>query len=188
MTLAHEGYAGHHTELSIKEARPLREQGHLECCLALINSPSCVVAEGIAVRALDVLMSEEEQIRWHAEELFPRAGFTQLDAAREHAIGRVMDDLGGVWDNAAFLLHDQHRSATEVSAYFQHYGLRRDKESDKAVEFLSAPLSRSYIFTYSYGGKLLDALFAAKGDAVQWFTRLLTEAVTPSQIRAWLAH
>ena len=187
-TLAHEGYAGHHTELSIKDARLLQAQGRLEQCLAFINAPSCVVAEGIAVRALDVLLSEEEQIRWHAEEIFPRAGYTHLDAAREHAIDRVMRDLSDVWDNAAFLLHDQHQSKAAVSAYFQRYGLHREPEADKAVEFLSDPLSRSYIFTYGYGGKLLDTLFAAKGDAVHWFRRLLTESVTPSQIRAWITH
>jgi hypothetical protein len=184
-TIAHEGYAGHHTELSIKDARLLRKQGHLENCIAFINAPSCVVAEGIAVRALDVLLSEEDQIRWHDEEIFPRAGYTHLNAAREYAIAKIMRPLADVWDNAAFLLHDQHQSKAEVSAYFQRYGLRRANEADKAVEFLSSPLSRSYVFTYSIGGKLLDALFAAQGNADHWFTRLLTEPVTPSQIRAW---
>jgi hypothetical protein len=184
-TIAHEGYGGHHTELSIKDARLLQAQGHLEHSLAFINAPSCVVAEGIAVRALDVLLSDEEQIRWHADEIFPRAGYAQLNAAREHAIDKAMRALAGVWDNAAFLLHDQHQSKAEVSAYFQRYGLRRANEADKAVEFLSSPLSRSYVFNYSAGGKLLDALFAAQGKVDHWFTRLLTESVTPSQIRAW---
>ena len=95
--------------------------------------------------------------------------------------------LAGVWDNAAFLLHDQHQSKAEVSAYFQRYGLRRANEADKAVEFLSSPLSRSYAFTYSIGGKRFHALFAAQGNIDFWFTRLLTEPVTPSQIRAWTA-
>jgi hypothetical protein len=184
-TIAHEGYPGHHTELSIKDARLLRAQGQLENCIAFINAPSCVIAEGIAVRALDVLLSDEEQIRWHAAEIFPRAGYTHLDATREHAIDKVMRSLAGVWDNAAFLLHDQHKSKAEVSAYFQRYGLRRANEADKSVEFLSSPLSRSYVFTYSIGGKLLDALFAAQGKVDHWFTRLLSEPVTPSQIRAW---
>jgi len=186
-TIAHEGYAGHHTELSIKEVRLLRAQGHLEHSLAVINAPSCVVAEGIAVRALDVLLSDEDQIRWHAEEIFPRAGYTHLDAAREHAIDQAQRPLAGVWNNSAFLLHDQHKSNAEVSAYFQHYGLRRANEADKAVEFLSSPLSRSYVFNYDHGGKLLDALFAAQGNVDHWFTLLLTESVTPSQIRAWTA-
>jgi hypothetical protein len=185
--ISHEGYPGHHTELAIKDARLLQLRGQMEYCLTLINAPSGVVAEGIAVRALDVLLSDEEQIRWHAEEIFPRAGLAHLDAGREHAIVRIMRQLGGVWDNAAFLLHDQHLSTTEVSAYFQRYALRREKEADKAVEFISDPLSRSYVFTYSYGGKLLDALFDARGDTAQWFTRLLTEPVTPGQIRAWIS-
>ena len=185
--IAHEGYAGHHTELTLKEMQLLRAQGRSEHCLVFLNAPSCVIAEGIAVRALDALLTSAEQIRWHADEIFPRAGFTHLDAAREHAISRAIDQLDDVWDNAAFLLHDQQQSPAEVSAYFQRYGLRTEKEAAKAVEFLSDPLSRSYVFTYGYGGKLLDALFAAKGNAAAWFTRLLTEAVTPSQVRAWLA-
>ncbi len=184
-TIAHEGYPGHHTELAIKEARLLRARGHGEQCVVLLNAPSCVVSEGIAVRALDVLLSEEEQIRWHAEEIFPRAGMAHLNAEREHAIARISRRLRGVWDNAAYLLHDQHLSEAEVSAYFQRYGLRRAKEADKAVKFIADTLLRSYVFSYSYGGKLLDALFAARDDAAQWFARLLTEPVTPSQIRAW---
>jgi uncharacterized protein YjbI with pentapeptide repeats len=100
-----------------------------------------------------------------------------------------MADLSGANLNEAHLneasLLKANLSKAEVSAYFQRYGLRRPNEADKAVEFLSSPLSRSYVFTYSIGGKLLDALFAAQGNADFWFTRLLTEAVTPSQIRAW---
>jgi hypothetical protein len=187
-TLAHEGYPGHHTELSIKEARLFRAQGQLESCLSFMNMPSCLVAEGIAVRALDVLLPPDEQIRWHAEEIFPRAGRAHLNAEREHQIDRAMRRLAGVWDNAAFLLHDQHQGKDEVSAYFRQYSLRREKEVDKAVEFISTPLSRSYVFNYRLGGVLLDELFAAKGNAPYWFTRLLTEPVTPGQIRAWLAN
>ena len=188
ITLAHEGYPGHHTELSIKDARLLHAQGQMENCVAFINAPSCVVAEGIAVRALDVLMSEEDQIRWHADEIFPRVGYTHLDAAREHAIDKVTDILSGVWDNAAFLLHDQHQSKAEVNAYFQRYGLFRPGEAERAVTFISDPLSRSYVFNYDTGGKLLDALFAAQGNVDHWFTRLLTEPVTPQQIRTWTTH
>jgi hypothetical protein len=187
-TLAHEGYPGHHTELSIKDARLFRAQGRLENCLSFMNMPWCLVAEGIAMRALDMLLSPEEQIRWHAEEIFPRAGVSHLNAEREYQIEQAMRWLDGVWDNAAFLLHDQHRSKAEVSAYFQRYGLQRENEAAKAVEFISTPLQRSYVFNYRLGGVLLDELFAAKGNAQHWFTRLLTEPVTPGQIRAWITQ
>ena len=48
------------------------------------------------------------------------------------------------------------------------------------------PAQPSYIFTYHCGGELLDALFAARADRDASFSRLLTEPVTPGQIRAWI--
>jgi hypothetical protein len=188
--IAHEGYPGHHTELSIKELQLVCEQGRIEHCVALINSPSCVVSEGIATRALSILMTDEEQITWHAEELFPRAGFSHLDARREHTItanAAQFGKLAGVGGNAAFLLHDQGASEDKVVAYLQQYGLLSVKEARKWVDFLGNPLFRSYIFTYRYGGEMLDALFATQDDRDHWFARLLTEPVTPSQIRSWTA-
>jgi hypothetical protein len=187
--MAHEGYPGHHTELSIKESQLVCEQGRIEHCVALLNTPSCVVSEGIATRALSILMTDEEQITWHAEELFPRAGFSHLDARREHTITANAAHFGkliGVGGNAAFLLHDQGASEEEVVAYLQQYGLLSVEEARKSVDFLGNPLYRSYVFTYRCGGEMLDALFATQDDRDHWFTRLLTEPVTPSQIQAWI--
>jgi hypothetical protein len=183
--LAHEGYAGHHTELSIKESLLVRGFGWSEHCVALINSPSCVVAEGIAVRAREIIMSDDELIAWHADDLFPRAGFHGLDARREHALIQARRKLAGADGNAAFLLHDQGATENEVIAYLQRYTLRTPEEARKMLAFLTAPLSRSYIFTYNVGGDMLDALFAARGERERWFARLLTEPVTPGQIQAW---
>jgi hypothetical protein len=184
--IAHEGYPGHHTELSIKESQLVREQGWIEHCIALINSPSCVVSEGIATRALSTLMTDDEVVAWHASELFPRAGYGHLDAHCEHAIDTARLRLvRAVLGNAAFLLHDQGASEDEVVAYVQEYGLLSEERARKRVDFLNEPLFRSYIFNYRYGGEMLDALFAAQDDRDHWVTRLLTEPITPSQIRAW---
>ncbi len=183
--LAHEGYPGHHTELTNKELRLVRAKGWIEHSIALINSPSCVIAEGIATRALEVLMEEEERIAWHVE-LFQRAGYTHLDARREHAIDEAERKLEGISGNAAFLLHDRGASDDEVVAYIQRYRLATPEEARKTLSFLKAARNRSYIFTYRYGGELLDALFAAHSDRDAWFARLLTEPVTPGQIRGWI--
>jgi hypothetical protein len=188
--LAHEGYPGHHTELANKELRLVRERGWIEHSIALINSPSCVIAEGIATRALEVLLEREEIIAWQAE-LFRRAGYDHLDARREHAIDEVGRKLAGIGGNAAFLLHDRGARDDEVVAYIQRYRLVTVEEARKTLSFLKAPRNRSYIFTYHYGGELLDALFAAAplatlADRDAWFSRLLTEPVTPGQIRAWI--
>ena len=68
----------------------------------------------------------------------------------------------------------------------QRYRLATVEEARKTLSFLKARRNRSYIFTYHCGGELLDALFAARGDRDVWFSRLLTEPVTPGQIRAWI--
>lgn len=186
--MAHEGYPGHHTELSIKESQLMREEGWIEHCIALINSPSCAVSEGIATRALSTLMTDDELVAWYASELFPHAEFGHLDAHREHAIETAWLELGwAALGNAAFLLHDQGTSQDEVMAYVQQYGLRSEQEARKRVDFLKEPLFRSYIFNYRYGAEMLDSLFAAQDDHDHWFARLLTEPVTPSQIGAWTA-
>jgi hypothetical protein len=183
--IAHEAYPGHHTELAIKEAELVGKQGWLEHTIVLINSPSCVIAEGIATRALSTLMTEEELLAWNTTELFPRAGLSQLDAKREQAIETARLALAGVPSNATFLMFDQGADEAEVMAYIQRYGLGTEKEARRTVNFLN--YARSYTFTYHYGGKLLDTLFAAWPLARDtWFKRLLSEPVTPGQVRAWI--
>jgi hypothetical protein len=185
--LAHEGYPGHHTEHALKETHLVRGAGRIENSIALINSPSCVLAEGIATQAADIVVSDEDWIRWHRDELFPRAGCEHLDAERERAIQHATDKLGGVSGNAAFLLHDQGVSPDEVAAYIQRWRLASPERAQRGVRFISSPTYRSYTFTYSEGAALLRALFEARGERDHWFGRLLREPATPDQIRCWTA-
>jgi hypothetical protein len=184
--LAHEGYPGHHTELSNKDTRLFQEAGYTEHCVSLINTPACVVSEGMATCALEVLMNEEEQAAWLSNELLPRAGLGHLNAQQELAIIKAQIRMAGVLPNAAFLLHEQGVDAREVSDYIQKYGLGTEEEARKALEFLSTPLYRSYAFTYHRGSELVRDLFEKKGDRDYWYTRLLSEPVTPHQIRQWI--
>jgi hypothetical protein len=185
--LAHEAYPGHHTEHALKEMRLVRAEGRIEHAVALINSPSCVVAEGIAMLAPSIILSDAEWVRWHADELFVRAGCEHLDAEREHAINHALGAFSGVRGNAAFLLHDQGCAPDDVAAYLERWALSTPEEAQRGVAFISSPIYRSYTFTYSEGATLLETLFAARGDRDHWFGRLLTEAVTPTQIRQWTA-
>jgi len=184
--MAHEGYPGHHTELSSKEASLVRAQGWVEHSVTLLDTPSCVVAEGIATRALATLMSDDELVSWYATELFPRAGLKHLDASRERAIDAASLALEAVTTNAVFLLFEQHASDAEVSAYAQRHRLNSRQAADQLVRFLHH--ARSYAFTYHHGGTMLDALFASHPERDPWFARLLREPVTPSQIRSWSGY
>ncbi len=183
--IAHEGYPGHHTELSLKEEKLIRGRNYVEHVLTLINSPSCVIAEGIATSALDVILTDAELEDWYREELLPCAGLKDIDPKSIFARSAAMEKLRGLAGNAAFLLHDQNASPDEVSAYLQKYGLNTEKQAGQTIAFISNPLYRSYIFTYFVGYDLLKQLFA-KVDRDVYFKRLLEEPVTPSQIRKWI--
>ena len=84
------------------------------------------------------------------------------------------------------MLYEQGAEAETVSDYLQHYGLLTEQEAHKRIQFLRNPLDRSYIFTYYWGKRILKALFALKQERPYWYARLLTEAVTPTQIRQWM--
>jgi hypothetical protein len=182
--IAHEGYPGHHTELTIKEYRLLQEHGWQEHGIALINSPSCAISEGIANCALDTLLSAEEQAEWESE-LFAQAGL-KLDPQRVAQIRRALRPLGRVAGNAAFMLHDHGASPEDTAAYIERWALSNPEEARKSLAFISNPLYRSYMFNYTLGMDLLEELFSTKGNRQMWFTRLLGEPVTPKLVRRWI--
>jgi hypothetical protein len=181
--MAHEGYPGHHTEAANKEARLLRERGWAEHSVGLINGPACAVSEGMASRALELAFPADELTAWYREVLFPRAGLGHLDPGREVAVDAARLRLEGVTGNAAILLLGQGAAEAEVEAYVRRYGIGTEEEARALVADLRE--LRSYVFTYRCGGELLDALFAARGHRDRWFARLLTEPVSPGQVRAW---
>ena len=185
--IAHEAYPGHHTELCIKESKLIRQMNYHEHVLTLINSPSCVIAEGIATTALKTVLADDDLEDWYRKEILPRAGFPHIDAKMILELSRAGQKMAGLWGNAAFMMHDQNKSINEISSYLQKYGLSTEKETDRAIRFISNPLYRSYIFTYHVGYDLLEELFS-HGDREKYFARLLEEPVTPSQIRQWIKN
>lgn len=186
ITIAHEGYPGHHTELAIKDAKLIRQKGWHEHLVTLLNSPWGVIAEGIATTALETLLTDQELEDFYREELLPRAEMKHTDIRTMLEINRAEWKLKELWGNAAFLLHDQKKSADEIVSYLKKYALSSEKEARRTIEFISGPLDRTYIFTYTAGYKLLKELFS-KADRNKYFARLLAEPVTPNQIRTWIS-
>ncbi len=183
--LAHEGYPGHHTEHALKE-HLYTSEGLAEHALQLINTPECVISEGIATLAEGMIFSPEELVRYRRETVYPAAGIAG-DPAREVAIGAALRALRSVPGNAALLLHGEGRDAEEVVAYLRRYGLSSEQEARQRLRFISDPLWRAYIFTYHVGYELLGAwLGQAPADARRRrFATLLREQVYPSQIAEW---
>ncbi|MBK9925892.1 MAG: hypothetical protein IPP66_11445 [Anaerolineales bacterium] len=187
VTIAHEGYPGHHTELSTKDARLIKQKGYQEHQLTLINSPWAVITEGIATSALETLLTDQELEDLYREELLPRAEMTDIDIKTIMGVSRAERKVRELWGNAAFMLHEQKKSTSEIVAYLQKYELSTEKEANRAIQFISGPLDRSYIFTYTAGYDLLEKLFST-ANREKYFIRLLGEPVTPSRVRQWIEN
>lgn len=184
--LAHEAYPGHHTEHAIKEYRLYRQQGRAEHAVQLLLAPECVLSEGIADNAQGVIFSDHDLVEFLAQEILPLAGLSGVDAQRQIRLQKASQMLRGVGGNAALLLHREGRSPDDVQAYVERYGLSTPAEAAHTIKFIQNPLFRSYIFNYATGRAMLAPLLEGP-DALSSFRRLLSEPLTPSQVRSWLA-
>lgn len=183
--IAHEGYPGHHTEHALKEQVLYRERGYGEHSIQLINTPECVISEGIATLAEGIVFPGDEGPRWQAETLYPAAGIAG-DPEREARIAKARTALRAVGGNAALRLHAEGQPEEEVVAYLMRYGLRSEQEARQSLRFIADPLWRPYIFTYHVGRDLLGRWLdlAPAEERRDRFAALLTEQITPSQIAA----
>ncbi len=185
--VAHEAYAGHHTEHAVKEYRMYRQGGRAEYAILLSLAPEAVISEGIAESAETMIFSREELGAFLYDRLNPLAGLPQADVEQQIGLARARDKLRAVGCNGALMLHGEGRALGEVRDYMEQYMLRTPAEVTHGLEFIQSPLWRSYVFNYTVGRQLLAPLLEGP-DAVANFQRLLSEPFTPSQVRQWVAE
>lgn len=186
IAVAHEMYLGHHTERTVKEYRLYVEEKRLEHCIALNNTPSALISEGIATNALEVIASRDE-IEAMLVECYERAGLQKSDGERAVAFAEAYRQLERVVDNQALLLYGRHASDDEVVGYGVRYALTTHEDERLALRFLKDPLSRSYTYNYTLGGDLVAAFLDRAEDRRQAFWRLLSEPLTPTRLRSELS-
>ncbi|MEU8896200.1 DUF885 domain-containing protein [Nocardia sp. NPDC048505] len=180
--IAHESYPGHHTEHCRKEAG-LVAAGQAEQTLFLVNTPQCLMAEGLADLALRSIVGPGWG-KW-AQEIYADLGL-RFDGERAERLSTASAKLLGVRQDAALLLHDRHRDETEVAEFLQRWSLATPDRARQSLRFLSSPLWRAYISTYVEGYRLLGGWLDRAGDAgerADRFRRLLDEPLTPGAIR-----
>lgn len=185
--LAHEAYPGHHTEHAIKEHLLYRRQNRPEHAIQLLLAPECVLSEGIADNAQDVIFDDAALAAFLRDELYPLACLSDVDVEQQTRLAKTTRTLRWVSGNAALLLHRDKRPPDEVQQYIERYSLGTPKEAMQTMKFIQNPLFRSYIFNYSMGKELLAPLLAGP-DGTNNFRRLLSEPFTPTQVRRWLAE
>ena len=177
--IAHEAYPGHHTEHCRKE-QLLVGAGHDEQSIFLVNTPQCLMAEGLADHALAAIVGPEWET-W-AQEIYADLGL-RFDAGRAMGVGRATAGLLGVRQDAALLLHDRHADADTVAEHLRRWLLAPEERARQMLRFLTSPLWRAYISTYVEGYRLLEAWLEQADDRAAAFGRLLDEPLIPASLR-----
>ncbi|WP_435590344.1 DUF885 domain-containing protein [Nocardia sp. bgisy118] len=180
--IAHESYPGHHTEHCRKEAG-LVAAGQAEQTLFVVNTPQCLMAEGLADQALRSIVGPGWG-KW-AQEIYADLGL-RFDGDRAERLSTASAKLLSVRQDAALLLHDRRRDETEVAEFLQRWNLVTPERARQSLRFLSSPLWRAYISTYVEGYRLLGGWLDRAVDAddrADRFRRLLDEPLTPGALR-----
>jgi hypothetical protein len=181
--VAHESYPGHHTEHCRKESGLVEGRGQAEQTIFLVNTPQCLMAEGLADLALHAAIGPSWG-SW-ATEVYADLGL-RFDGERAQAISEASAALADVRQDAALMLHDEHRDVDEVVAFLQRWLLVNDTRARQALRFLSSPLWRAYTSTYVEGYRLLRGWLDDRPEHVtltERFGRLLDEPLIPSSLR-----
>jgi hypothetical protein len=189
--VAHEAYPGHHLEHAWKEADLVDRQARLESSILLINTPECLISEGLADLGIGFVAPLDERVDLLVE-IYERAHLpiaTDRSAAREAAtlsvaLGEQREILSSIGGNAAILRHADGRSHDEVLAYLRDVGRYAPAVAAKRLEFIEHPLWRTYVFVYAEGEALLRRWVDAvpEADRATRFGRLLHEQLTPAAV------
>ena len=192
-TVAHETYPGHHLEHARKEQVLVEELGHLEASVLAINTPECLISEGLANLGRELVYPVAERPAM-LEELASIADLALADdraalreaAARQVAIADHREVLDEARLNAALLLHADGAPRDDVLAYLVDVGRLPPSVAAKRLEFIEHPLWRLYIYVYFEGEQLLRRWLhlVPEADRPARFGRLLAEPHTPRSIQA----
>jgi hypothetical protein len=189
--IAHEAYPGHHLEHAWKEADLVDTQGRLESSILLINTPECLISEGLADLGERFASPPQGRLELLVE-IYERAGLpfaTDPTATREAAeltiaIAAERERMSGIAGNAAILRHAEGRSHDEVVTYLREVGRYPAARAEKRLEFIEHPLWRTYVFVYAEGEALLRRWLeaVAEPERAARFGRLLHEQLTPAAV------
>ena len=180
--MCHEGYPGHHTESTLKEAHLYRQLGREENTLAIL-SPQLVISEGIATLAFETIFSYEEAAAWVTENLYRPLGIRVDDAdlaTLYHAFSLSRsDDLGS---NVAVLM-EQGWSDDQLVEYSLAYSFYPESQVRPWVASLRDPLAQIYAFSYYQGARLMQPRLQGP-DRLEVFRSFLMDQITPSMLEA----
>ena len=177
--VAHEAYPGHHTEHCRKEVGLVRRRRHLEETIFLVGTPQCLLAEGLADLGLEVVAGRRPE-PFVAEHLrAPRASRTTPTWSPSCPPPASRSARSGATPPCCCT--SEGADGDTVVDYLARWSLLSRPRATKAVQFLTDPTWRAYIYCYISGVDLCRRFVA--GDPAR-FARLISEQLTPADLGA----
>jgi len=177
--LSHELFPGHHTELACKDVALVQARGWTEHALTLLQTPACVVSEGLAECGLTLVHDRSALIGWCGERL-AETGLDPGEAEARIAIEDACQQLRYVAGNLALML-DARASDAEAAAYACETALLDREGAYRLLGFVRS--ARAHVFSYFEGSRLVRAFLDGLPDRVAGFRKLLFEPFTPALLR-----
>lgn len=165
----HEGYPGHHTYNSLREAHARnRSRSHFrdETATLLIFSPDGFRAEAMAAAAAAMAFSTAERTRIFHDELLPLAGLDPGDADAYANISDLMERLTATTTRIVRRYLAGELTAADAAAALEREALM--EQPDPLVAYIDR--YRAYALAYTWGrDRLLSSLTAdGAGPDTQW--------------------
>ena len=134
--------------------------------------------------AVEIIFPRQEHISWTLDVLLPTIPMAVQESAEVFwNVQEAMLQLQWVAGNAAIMYHTGQNSREQTIEYLQTYGLASTARAEQSFSFITHPLYRSYIFTYTEGYELISRS-ARSEDKMDIFKSCLTEQKLPSQLAA----
>jgi hypothetical protein len=187
IVVSHEAYPGHHAERCLKEQGLVRERGHDEHSIALVNTAQCLVSEGTGELGLAVVGAGWGT--WLEDVLRPLG--LRLDGPLAERVDGIMQRLTEVRQDAAIMLHDRGVAPHAVVDFMSRWMLVDTRSAERMLRFLADPLWRAYATTYVEGRRLVERWLDARpaGEPLaRRYRQLLTEPLHPATLRAELGR
>lgn len=167
--VTHETYPGHQTQLVAYEVAYQKGTLPVEGTIAVINTPECTIAEGIACAGMTILSKDR-----------PLSEGEMLNSQ----LGKLRQAVG---INALVMLQRDRRSESEVLDYLMDQGALEEDYAKARLPFMTDIMWGPYGFTYFVGGWLIREFYNAAVEAnihTDFIQTVYHELHTPSTIKA----
>jgi hypothetical protein len=158
----HEGYPGHHAQNVLVESNLLEDRGWVEYYVQPLYCPQAVLNEGGAICGIDIAFTDEEQLAFTRDVLFPLAGLDPAGAEEYHRFEELTRRLRGARTEAIRRYVDGTMAADEALAWLERYALLSKERAARYLQF--GEQYRSYVVTYDVGFELVRDYIEREAD------------------------